>query len=408
MKYLLREIGWVFNDSTYDNDGKYHTLEIFESKVEAEKRKIELEYEYFLNKIDFIHRYESYGDYKRNFRDFKQKVTTFLVDEFDLNPTIRLIGHYGYCASMFLRELSQEDVQKILDVMNIEFISIVQREETTPLQYEAKLNPFYYEGREEYLWDYNGNKKLKFDSKSEAIKRFIEKEYHFYHFTYNKNPKLTGSLSQISDLPELLKSLIAANSHIDYDNETLVIDREIDYKSIQELNELLKEPIIIFEEFQTKITDEKFENNLTSIKNQNKGEKNIIYEQAFKNTENPEFKLSKEYLINYSFRLSMDNRFFNYRQIIENYLTKNHQEELSEKYGYLYIGETMVQFYGVIKSLKHVENEYILEGCFGYEANQIIDVWKTAYGCSGDLEKAFDDSFKNWLELYGKEYINQI
>jgi len=39
MKYLLREVGWVFNDSTYDNDGLYRNLALYATKSEAHARK---------------------------------------------------------------------------------------------------------------------------------------------------------------------------------------------------------------------------------------------------------------------------------------------------------------------------------------------------------------------------------
>ena len=204
MKYLIREVGWVFNDSTYDNDGNYRTVKIFDSEDEAKEKKKELDFEHFIHTIDFIHRYESYGDYRKNFRDYKLRVAKYLTRELNLNPTIQLIGHNGYSTSMFLKELTPEIVQKILEIMNIDFFSIIAIEEANPFQYEVKLNPFYEDGREEYLWDYHGNDKLRFDSKFDAVKRFLSEEYHFNHFTFERNPKLTGLLSEISALPDIL------------------------------------------------------------------------------------------------------------------------------------------------------------------------------------------------------------
>ena len=46
MKYILREIGWVFNDSTYDNDGNYRTIEVFDTLEEAREVQKELNYDY--------------------------------------------------------------------------------------------------------------------------------------------------------------------------------------------------------------------------------------------------------------------------------------------------------------------------------------------------------------------------
>jgi len=408
MKYLVREVGWVFNDSTFDNDGHYRTVEIFDSEIQAKAKKEELEFEYFLHRLEFIHRYESYGNYKENFRNYKSKITKCLVQEFNLNPTIQLMGHYGYSSFMFLQELNPGDVQKLLEVMNIDFFSIVEIEDSKQLQYEAKLNPIYYEGREEYLWDYHGTNRLRFDTKLEAFKRFIKEEYHFYHFTFNKNPKLAGTLNEISELPDVLNTLIQSTTELEYLNEELILLRESSPNIILQLNELLKEPILLFDEVEINKSKNKFDSDFTSIRNQNKEEKSIIYNQSYKSLEDEEFYLTKEYLIHYSFGLSMDDSFFNYKKIIEDYINKRTETQLSYKYGHLYYGESMIQFHGVIKSLVKKDGKNLVEGCFGYGADQIADISKTAYGCHEDLEIAFDESLEKWLELFGEEYIEYL
>lgn len=408
MKYILREIGWIYNDSTYDNDGYYRTIKIFETENEAKTKKRELEFEYFLKNLYRLHRYESYGEYKQNYKNYKARVTNYLVEKYDLNPTIQLIGHYGYSASMFLKELTADDVQEILNVMNINFFSIIEIENKNKIQYEAKINSYYYDGVEEYLWDWHGNSKLRFDTKLDAFKRFIDKEYHFHHFTFNKNPKIKGTLSEISNLPNILNSLIHSNKNIHNIDIGLTISQEISAELLLQLNELLKEPILIFIEVEITNLESQFDDELLSIKNMNKEDKEIIYEQSYQSLKNEDLKYSEEYLINYSFQLSMDQEFFKYKKIIEDYLFEKTGRKLSKKYDEFFFNESLIQFYGVIKTLKTENEKKIVEGCFGYGHKQILSTMKTAYGVNEDLETAFEESLKNWLYLYGDEYIEYL
>ena len=408
MKYLLREVGWVFNDSTYDNDGLYRNLALYATKSEAHARKKALEFEYFINRLDFIHRYESYGDYRQHFKDFKLRVANYLIEHYGLNPTLKLAGHRGYALSMFLQELTPEDVQEILTVMNIDFFSIIEVNETNQVQYEVQLNPIYLNGQEDYLWDDEGLNKLRFDTKLAAYQRFILNEYRFHHFSFNRQPRLKGQLSELSDMPGLLESLISANAGLKYTDGELTISDEIGAKLLLQLDELLNVPILLFEAVERVESPEEIDHDFRSIRNMNKADKEMLYEQSFRAIDDEGYKISKEYLLSYSFRLSMDQRFFNYRKIIEAFFSKRKELKVSEKYGSLYFNESMVQFHGVIKTLKIENGKNIVEGCFGYGIEPIVDVQKTGFGRHEDLEIAFEESLKNWLELHGDDYFNDF
>lgn len=403
MKYILREIGWVFNDSTYDNDGNYRTIEVFDTLEEAREVQKELNYDYFCRKFGFLHSYEAYGDFLTNFKPYKEKVSNYLIDKFGFNPTIRLQGKYDYSTSMFLNKPTIKEVEELLKVMNISFFSVTETDGQSRIQYEAKINGYYLGREDEYLWDTNGNKRLLFVTKREAIERFL-KEHNYFLLLIAKiqnNARLVGSLESLSDLPSVLQSLINHSDHLLYKNGRLTLAKEMEADVFLQLNELLKEPFVKFEEKEVEIIWPTFENEHLSRMIQDERVWNTLSERNSRFNSLSDLKNSKEYLLKYTFRLSMYAGYYNYKDIIEDYFKQKRGEPLIEKYGYLYYKDVRIQMYGLIKFVKKVRNRYHIQSVFGFGNNPIPDLNYTAIGKHSEFERAFDNSLVNWLDKYG-------
>ena len=67
-EYIIRHVGWVHNDSTYENDGNHHIVTRFKNKVEVETYRSYLNRIYFVNWMDVIHRFETWNDFHKEYQ----------------------------------------------------------------------------------------------------------------------------------------------------------------------------------------------------------------------------------------------------------------------------------------------------------------------------------------------------
>jgi len=124
-KYIIRNLGWPFNDSTYEPDGEHNLVEIFSDYQKAKERLDFLNREFFLYFFDDLRRFQTYGDFSTNFASYNNKTQKALVEKFNFNPTIYLYHTVQrYSIFMFHERPNDADLDELIKIFEIAFFTL--------------------------------------------------------------------------------------------------------------------------------------------------------------------------------------------------------------------------------------------------------------------------------------------
>jgi hypothetical protein len=222
IKFVVREVEFAWDDERYmgsdDLGSVYKTYDSLEEAEDAVKR---LTVEWLRNESSLSH-YELFDEWTSEINDLCLERCGVVFSDDDTPP------------DELPAELTDKDVADIAALTELEVYKVVQFDSD---------NGFYtvFIIKDQTLF-----KNSYATSVNNLIDGASESEELFWLIA-NAFSELSGSLEDLSNSPELLKSFIEQNpSGIKYDNETLTVDiwqAEDDPSLYFQLNELLKNPI---------------------------------------------------------------------------------------------------------------------------------------------------------------------
>ncbi len=267
-KYGIRPVGWVFDDDWYNYDGEYEIEELFSTREEAEKRIDEHNQKILLSGWVFTSR-SFQLTYSQAEPDIvfvgKSELGKKLAEILDIEVERVYNPKSGFTREMtdtYVKQLSPKQITSALTELGLSFYKLVS--------FESETQAFYYHFRrnknlwlkhfdETYHFTEDDYLSFKDDSPMEGNRIALTKK-ECYYFAVNDpyDPisrqlatfdLLTGSLEELSDTPDLLKSVISNAEHIHYnaDKKLIEFDYKVSHESLMALDQVLKEPLIILE-----------------------------------------------------------------------------------------------------------------------------------------------------------------
>jgi hypothetical protein len=408
-KYLLRNIGWPHNDSTYEFDGEQQVVEIFDTKEEAIQRRDYLNREYLLYNLNCIERFEAWGE---NYQKHFEKVNNLLVSQFGFNPSVALYSYFAsnYSIFMFWERPDDKSLDQLVELFGVKFFSIIEipAEDHVHL-FTARINEVYTNYPDDYLMDYHGAQNMYFANHMDAYERFIsELEHELYDIKSNGNLILKGSIEDLTNLPHIFSSVVDESEHLKYENNALTIDCNVDAQTFSKLNPLLKNPILLFEKEPLKemeVFDQTF---IDEIIQSNQEDWETIEDRNAKYSSKEAYYKSEEFLLSFSFplRIGYYNQNTHTYQIVKNYLLQHFPEtDIITHSRFRYKDGIPIEFYGVISKTTQVDTLISVESLFWTNLGKTIDLRKKAKGIGQTLHEAFENSLDQWLARYTKDLV---
>lgn len=265
-KYVIRSIGWVFDDDWYNYDGEHDIEGIYDSQNEANERCLKL------NSIFFLYHFERLGSYQVNLpgpnlkkvefvniswiADYIVEELNFLREEIRDPRTGQLKGN-----QQVLSHLTQKQIEAILDHTGLSFFKIYEFNSEEPFLFEFKRNEMIWDvlydeneyGRPEYFYHFHDDRD---HHQKRAVTSIIEcYEFAllspFSSFEHDLTSRITikGSLQELSRTPNLLKAVLSTCKQIVYHAEErrLVFSPPSVPEELMRLDAVLIQPILIWE-----------------------------------------------------------------------------------------------------------------------------------------------------------------
>ena len=226
-----------------------------------------------------------------------------------------------------------------------------------------------------------------------------------YLYILNQSESFIGSKEELSELPNLLDSLITECKALEYKDNRIILSSGIDTNSFTQLNEILTKPILDFDTIPITELEVYPESDIKDKLESNRSDWNTIKERNSKFDSKEDYFDDESYLLSYTFPLNMDSRYYEYSDILTNYLKNFFDEKEFSDFRY---NDRYVTFYGVIKRIFKEEPELIIETTFGVNRSPIISIHKSVYTSGNNIQDAFYNGLKEWLKLYGKDLVKEI
>lgn len=271
-KYIIRNIGWFYDDEQYNFDGEQRVEAIYERKSEALNRVDELNHMYFMALVFINTVFQSlYTNYEGSEEHInRDRLARLIADAIDVDVDTFYSPRKGF----FLKNdgpykelLTKKHVKEILAQLKFKFFICSEVEEGNIAFYKFKRNPEVWSPvliRDQYmtpeeLYDYYYN-----EEGSELRLVRTKAECYFYalnswdpiRYELNHDKLISGTYEALSTTPDLLAQVIKNSPHIAYDEtgKYLVFHKEVTPEEVMSLDSVLKHPILIIEEH---ILDEK-------------------------------------------------------------------------------------------------------------------------------------------------------
>lgn len=264
-KYIVRSIGWVFDDDWHNYDGEHDVEGIYATEIEAIKRVDYLNYIYFLGNIDKGRPFQLNYNYSSNGEEFLNR--DLLVDLIAKHLGIKkelLFKEGRFTRSYeenYLSKLSEKQVKDILLTLKLSFFTYVEfkfdnyhlykfkrNPDIWHKQFESSLesNPHYYY----YFFDYRDSDKIRLvNTKLECYYYAANHDDDSITWQLSSEKMILGTIEELSATPELLIQVIknSPNISINNINQSIVFSKEVTPQEIMSLDATLTKPILIIE-----------------------------------------------------------------------------------------------------------------------------------------------------------------
>jgi len=270
-KYVLRSVGWIFDDDWYNFDDVHDLVGIYNTKEEAVEKKVALDFLFFLYQFPYLSRYQlkflnhapkenpEFVDVKKARILLAEKLNLKEEELFDFNSRP---PDFRKDKKQLLKNIPQVELHQIMKSIKLEFFKIYEFDEDEIFFYHFKKNPFFsawniYEEEEPNYYFYDGR------DRDPLVKRAVTTIKEAYEFALQKSdgfgqtigPILTrkvlikGDFSDLSHIPQILESIIQNSETIsfDVDSKSIKFKAPIAVEELMALDSVLKEPLLILE-----------------------------------------------------------------------------------------------------------------------------------------------------------------
>lgn len=246
-KYIIRERHHRYNDEYIEDFGQGNIKHVFDNLDEAKSQcKVweRLEYRKNLNGIAlFIGNSNQEDDVRM--RQLIAYLQELFGDEIEIENIDRNLK--------LPRELNNDEIDKLREIVGFKFFELVKFEKEINF-YVAVLNLEMF-SEQEYLSRYFQTEIIEkfYNSKQEAIERII------YYLDDIDVPKIKGELEELSNTPQILKSVIQSHKNLSYEDKQIKFENGM-ATGLFEIHDLLKKkPILIEKKSLDQIKEEKTE-----------------------------------------------------------------------------------------------------------------------------------------------------
>lgn len=265
-KYMIRSVGWIFDDDWYNYDGEHDIEGVYDSKEEANERCQKLNSTFFLYYFEVLYKYQinlpGPGLDDLEFVDVSW-IAEYLVKELNINKEDiwdRRISRLR-ANRMVLSQLNLQQIESILQYTNLTFFKIFEfnSEELFLLEFkrnEAIWGRFYdkdYHGLAEHYYYF-------YDDRDQDQKRVVSSIIDCYQYALCdlhasieshllSEIKIRGTLRELSKTPQLLQTVLTSCMQIDYleDEQRIVFKSPLVPEELMRLDAVLKQPILLWE-----------------------------------------------------------------------------------------------------------------------------------------------------------------
>lgn len=265
-RFVVRSIGWVFDDDWYNYDGEYDVEGVYLSRKDAVQRRNYLNHKRFLDFFSYLSRFQIDYDYHLNntpkFVDVK-RIAVLMAKRLELKEEDLFDNRYNRLNDdkNIKEKITTDLVDEVLTDNHFTFYKIIEFNTEDIYFNYFKRNPivwnkFYNEteyGEEDYYYyfydDRDADIKRAVGSIKECYEYAIKHPYSSILYTLLNKKLIQGEFSALSETPNILKSIIDESSNIEYDttNESVLFKQGISIEELMALDAVLINPIILIE-----------------------------------------------------------------------------------------------------------------------------------------------------------------
>ena len=210
-QYLLREIGWAYNDSTYDQCPDRLLVDIFDDLELAQQRKKALERAQFIINSKQVLRHETSLDYEERLERSKE-LALYLVTELEVNPSIVYTGIGNIDFLSFGKMPKPEQLDHIIALFGINLYHIIEVDKVNSTTFILAKSTELFSGPY-YIEDHDGNSTF-YTSRKEAFSHYFKTWFAYDINRINAHDLIQGNWDDLSRLPALLENLVASSPYI--------------------------------------------------------------------------------------------------------------------------------------------------------------------------------------------------
>lgn len=266
-KYLVRSIGWVFDDDWYNYDGEHDIEGFYDSKDEAIKRVDYLNHRHFLARIFISRPYQLTYNYSLRGEEFMDKnlLAELIAQKIEVEKEEIYNPKKGFIwrnEVEYLNKLSEKQVKEILKALKMTFFKLFEFNAEGEISlYQFKRNPDLWNRFVENS-DYSNpdDYYIFFDDRDADKVRLVSTIRECYYYAINQHYDsitwgltsehlICGALKELSYTPELLTQIIKNSTNIKYDpeNKLVIFSKDITSEEIMSLDSVLIKPILLIE-----------------------------------------------------------------------------------------------------------------------------------------------------------------
>lgn len=265
-KYVIRSIGWVFDDDWYNYDGPHEIAGVYDHESDAIERVDELNHRHFLSRVFISRRFQlNYGTSsgKEQFLD-RNLLAKLIAKNIGVDVQSIYDPQYGFIwrdEIRYLKKLRTAQVKEILETIGLTFFTYVELSEENYFFYKVKRNPILwhrhmeeegYGNPEHYYYlfdDRDADKHRLVSTRLEGYFYAVKQEYDPITWKLSQGNMISGSLEDLSKTPNLLEQIVKISENIAYDDskQTMVFNKAVTPEELMSLDALLLHPILLLE-----------------------------------------------------------------------------------------------------------------------------------------------------------------
>ena len=235
-RYFIREVNCEYNDEYMYHLSPGRIISKFMDKDTAIEKINVLERQKYREQFEYIGDYIS--NYSSEYWEKANALTNFMRDNFGIN-----LGNDIRYGKKPEREPTPQELNELRNIVGFEFYELNEFEGQV-LFYVPILNPKIIPNSEQKMNMLIENQIITFYP---SYSKALENMCYFYYQYYTDHPVILGTIDELSDTPDVLKSIIKGNDKITHENNQLKIHR-YDEKLLLLINGLLKEKPILVQE----------------------------------------------------------------------------------------------------------------------------------------------------------------